>query len=360
MEDAIMQHDEVGPMRELALLALASFTERLLYGQIRRHGRCARATTERRRQLHAEIQQELRADCVEHAAEILSLPIRERHSRWFRMAERWLYREHRSASCGDDGDQADIRSPDGFLALLRAEAERMAEQALGSAAYDRPTDQRDSVSSFARRVGLSRTDARDVWAQTATQIGYDEAYFAFWRRRLAEALTGLAADRLRDSGRLCLLPRRRAKPDPMTRSRRVQRIVERLRVAPQPHDIRKALAMLQRRRAIHRRSPAELLAAAARLDPKSPTIELWRFESAMADNDMLAAARALRRARRRSADPVAVALSRARLAAMRRGHAAGRAILARAIERHPSDERLRAAWRMAAGSAGSGAKPRCA
>jgi hypothetical protein len=76
--------------------------------------------------------------------------------------------------------------------------------------------------------------------------------------------------------------------------------------------------------------------------------------------EMLAAAKALRRARRRSADPVAVALSRARLAAMRRGHAAGRAILARAIERHPSDERLRAAWRMAAGSAGSGAKPRCA
>ncbi len=337
--------------RQLALLALEHFTGRLLRPHIRRHMRCRGANPARRHQIFTELQQELRADCIEHAREVLSLPIRERHARWFRTVERWLYREMRGAN-GWRNEWLEPLSPgdDGLLAVRDAEAQR----GLGFAArHGNRTADADGVTitAFARRTGLGRRTARGVWRHAVARIGFDSDYTGFWQRRLAEAAVGMAADLLRDAGEVALLPRRRTLPDPEGRKRRMRRILRMLSVAPLPTETLSAIAEGRLRRTVREMRPLLLLRAAQRLDPSRADLLLWRFEAAFAAGDLADAKQALRCARDRGVDPPAVHLARARLAARQFGPAAGTAALRRAQKLHPDDARIARALQCAEGHA---------
>lgn len=335
--------------RQQALLALEPFTGRLLRQHIRRHRRCRGASSARRSQIFTDLQQELRADCIEHAKEVLLLPARERHTRWFRIAERWIYRETRDAfPWQDDWAEPLSAGDDGILAVRDSEAQR----GLGFAARHgwRTTDQDGvTITAFAERTGLGRRAARRVWSRAVARIGYGREYTGFWRRRLAEAAAGMAADLLRDAGLVALLPRPRSRPDPEGRRRRIRRILRMLAVAPLSAEVIGAIAEGRLRHSVREMRPLSLLRAAERLDPSRADLLLWRFEAAFAIGALDEARDALRTALVRGVDRAAVRLARARLAAHRFGVAAGSLALRRAQRLHPADARIERALRCAEG-----------
>ena len=343
--------NELETERHLALVALEHFTGRLLRPHIRRNMRCKGASPARRSQIFTELQQELRADCIEHAREVLLLPMRERHARWFRAVERWLYREMRGTNPWRD-EWVDPLSPgdDGLLAVRDAEAQSGLGFAARHGIRTADTDGR-SITAFARRTGLGRRTARGVWTHAVARIGYGSDYTDFWQRRLAEAAVGMAADLLRDAGEVALLPRRRTLPDPEGRKRRMRRILRMLSVAPLPTETLGAIAEGRLRRTVREMRPLLLLRAAQRLDPSRADLLLWRFEAAFAAGDLADAKQALRCARDRGVDPPAVQLARARLAARQFGPAAGTAALRRAQKLHPDDARIARALQCAEGHA---------
>ena len=85
---------------------------------------------------------------------------------------------------------------------------------------------------------------------------------------------------------------------------------------------------------------AEILDAAATIDPADARVPLWRFEAAMADGDLPAALRSVRRARVLGADPIAIVLARARVLEEHRDRNRVIALLSRAAATHGRDERL--------------------
>ncbi|MEQ1630855.1 MAG: hypothetical protein ABL997_00685 [Planctomycetota bacterium] len=333
--------DEDAQRRE-ALLSLQWFTTRLLRGQLRRHGRCRHRPSSQQRELLADLRQELMVDCLSHLDAVLALPPHERHRRWFRFVERWLYRELRRNEALPEHFEASAQAP-------------LDEEALHGSDLPMPTDAgprctpatlrngRTNVTATANAAGLTRRRVRALWVDLADRLGYDATFLCFWRRRLAEALTGLASDQLRDREVVHLLPRPRRRPDPRARLRRIRRILSILSVRPLPHDVRRAIAIAKLRRNTSSARPSDLMAAAAVLDAGRPEIALWRFEAAVADGELAVAARALVDARDFGADGVAVALARARLLAARGRRVAAVALLRRASDRSPHDTRLSAA-----------------
>jgi len=343
-----------GAAHAAALAALEPFLQRLLPAMLRCNRRWRRLPEPTRCDLIGDLRQELRLDCLEHLPVVLQLPQRERHQRWFRLVERWLYRhqpraevaalDHEPGAAG--GGAAFEPTVQTLRGLLPGVATNVLDHLVHRAERHRNGRCNTTATATAIGLGLRRNGVRRLWADTAARLGYDDDFVAFWRRRLAEALLGLAADLLLDRGDLNVLPRRRRKPDPKGRLQRIRRIHAALTVRPVPFALRRSMSLVLRSAAAL--TPVALLDEAARLQPFEPAIPLWRFEAAVAATDHAAACRALRRARALGADPVAVVLARARLLEARgRGHAA-LLLLARARGRQRDDGRLASALASAA------------
>ncbi len=353
------------PVPPPGLLALAPFLQRLLPAMLRRHRRWRSLAGANRLELLADLHQELRLDSLEHEALVVALPPRERHQRWFRLAERWIYRQRSRADSIDDDaaldagpvltdatpTAADLHCllPDVPIDVLERLVHR--GEVLGNG--------RCNATATGQHLGLRRQQVRKLWARTATRLGYDDEFLAFWQRRLAEAITGLAADLLLDREQLVLLPRPRRRPDPKGRLRRIRRIRVVLTIRPLPYVLRQQLARLLRtdRPPL---LPTQLLSIAEQLQPGDPAIALWQFEAAIAAGDAVLAGAALRRARHLDADRTATALARARRLEVCGRMTAARRVLAHA-HRHqrPNDGRLALALALADGTAGGPADSAC-
>jgi hypothetical protein len=306
--------------RETALAALTGFGERLLPGMLRRVMRWRGLSRFELRDLHEDILQELRLDCLEHAAEICRLTPRERHARWFRLAERWLYHYRLRGNTEPlDADRPPVAAavPGGIgqpveveLALGGVTAATTRQLLDGLRTHD---NGRCHVSATARRLSISPRRLRRTWNSIARALGFDEEFLTFWRRRLAEAMAGLAADLLRDADRTRLLHRPRQCPDPRGRLRRIRRIQDELSILPLPPELRSALALVRAADLRDPELPARVLATAEQLAPDLLALAAWRFEATLAVGDLRGAAKSLRRARALGLRRTASSLARARL-----------------------------------------------
>ena len=338
-----------------ALQALEPFAHRLLPGMLRRILSWRGHPESEFHELLLDLQQELRLDCLEQPQLVLELPARDRHRRWFRMAERWIYRQRLRSEKNTTVLEPAIRAESISLEPTAANLQRVLPDAtpavLDSLTRDtqRHANGRCHVSKTAARIGLTSREVRSLWERAAERLGYGAEFLAFWQRRLAEAFTGLAADLLRDTDCLHLLRRPRQLPDPRGRIRRIRRIHGILRVRPLNGKVQRAIAPLLRRAEPGRFSPRSLLAQAAELAPDWAAVHLWQFEACCIDADLDGALRALRRARWLGADYGTTALARARLLEARGRPNAARRGLERAIAR-TGDERLRGAVTMLSGA----------
>jgi hypothetical protein len=332
--------------RRQALASLEWFTTRLLRGQLWRSNRCRFRSAPLRQQLLVEVRQELLVDCLTHVDAVLALSPPERHRRWFRFVERWIYHELRRGEPLPEHFEAAMHDP--AVEAPRVEV-ALPREAVTDTEHRAATlrNGRTNVTATAHATGLTRPRVRALWAHIADQLGYDATFLGFWRRRLAEALTGLACDLLRDRDQVRLLPRPRRRPDPQARLRRIRQILAVLAVRPLPHEIRVAIAMAKLRRGTRSVRPIGLLAAAELLAGGCPKIALWRFEAAVADHELATAMRAVVAARDYGADPVAIVLARAKLLAVRGRIGAAGCLLHRARARQPHDPRLDLATRSA-------------
>lgn len=347
-------HDarDLDARRAEALAALSWFTSHLLRSQLWRSSRGRHRPAAVRRQWLEDLQQELAVDCLDRVDEVLASTPQERHRQWFRLVERWLYRESRHGTFGrlERDEDASAAPTEPAEAGAAPRPRRVLEGELLPSG-------RPNITATAQRNGVPRRQVRELWTEAAERAGYDAAFLAFWRRRLAEALLGLAADQLLDRGQVHVLPRRRRRPDPRARLRRIRRILRVLSVRPVPHALRKAIAAARLRGGARSTDPSHLLQAALLLSPGDPTVLLWQFEAAMMGGDLALAARSLRLAREGGADPVATALARARLLGRRGRATAARFLLLRLSRRWPRDERPREALRLAAARTNGGTQP---
>lgn len=344
------------PSSPAVLAWLDPFVERILPGLVRRLARWKGVPLRRDHDWHADLQQELVVDCLEHQDTIAGLTEAERHQRWFRLVERHLYRHRlrdaRRAEVESDvnliPDPAMVDPASGFRGMQDLPPARRALLRQLLAANTRLGNGRCNMTATSRASGTTRYEVRRLWTDLADALGFDDAYLAFWQRRLAEAALGLAADLLRDTGALRILgERQRRRPDPKGRRRRIRRIQRALLVRPLPSSLRQAMRGILR---ASRGGPAragELIQAAARLAPDHPAVPLWRFEAAIASGDLAGAAAALRTARVTAADRVPVILARARLLEARGRDRAALRLLSRSLVRCHRDGRLLAALRAA-------------
>jgi hypothetical protein len=342
---------------EAALALFEPFARRLLPGALRRLARRRGYTEARRVDLLADVKQELRLDCVEHAGLIVQLSAQERHQRWFRIAERWVYRQRLRVDRVGEGRPAREPSASALPPDAAALAPTLADalpalpsrllHALAHAARQHRNG-RANVAATAAPLGLHPRRVRQLWEEAAARLGYGDEYLQFWRQRLGEALTGLAADLLRDRGQCLLLAGPRNRPDPAGRLRRIRRIHGQLMVRPLPPDLRRALSPSLRRGGAHVLDPRALLSHAAALQPDSPTVWSWSFEDAVARGDLRAAAADVRRARGCGGDAVSQTLARARLLEARGRIGAATALLGRALARHGGADAVRLRLALAA------------
>ncbi|MCU0863872.1 MAG: hypothetical protein MUC36_08780 [Planctomycetes bacterium] len=322
--------------RSAALAMWEVFCRQILPGTLRRIMVWKSVPRARLPELLAEVQQELAVDTLEHAELIATLPLRSRHLRWMRLASRWLYRHWQ------------VRRQEPALAEEPATSNPPTELV--------PTDLppvpsvvllqngRTNLAASAAVSGRGRREVGRELRRWAEAVGRDGAYHGFWRRRTAEALTGLAADLLRDHGRVLLAPRPRAAPDPDHRLRRLRRLASRFVVQPGTRDERSTLRRWTKAPRLGPDAPRQLLEDAVALAPHDTAAWLWLFEACLGDGDLRAAARALRQARLLGEpERMALLLARARLLEARGRWPAACALLQRARQRWPHDQVL-ARW----------------
>ncbi|MBK8978425.1 MAG: hypothetical protein IPM29_21195 [Planctomycetes bacterium] len=321
--------DPTADTRALALAAAADFSARQLPGLVRRLLAWKRLPHSRAAELASELGQEVCVDALEHAGEVSALSDEQLAVRFMRVAQRAAYRlalrptrheepsavpldERPAPECGPDaGPTAGPFAPhESQRALLESIAARGVRLCNG----------RLSTTRTARLLGVDPRRVRGAWLDTAERLGYGDEHQHFWVRRLAEALTAMAAARLVASGRLRVwdAPLRR-RPDPDAESRRLGRIRSALEVRPQVGTVRSVLARVAplSRRARPTLTPDELLDLAAALRPGDAATALWRFEAAVAAGATARAERALRDAEAAGAEPVRLLLARARLCELR-------------------------------------------
>jgi hypothetical protein len=306
--------------------------------------------------LVADLSQEVAADFLAHRAAIEAMTVDQRHERWLRLVGRSHYRlRGREARCIDGSARVDELVVDEPIAAtppsLPASDAEFVEALLQRGV--RLKNGRLNEYITARSIGLSKLQLRRRGQRLIAALQADRDV-EFWRRRLAEALVGLAADVLRDRGLVVIHGEAaRARPDPATRLRRVQRIRERLRFLPLSPALRRVLARYGNR-CIDPLDPARALSAARDLEPHAPPVHLWRFELAVVQRDPQRAARALILARRCGGDPVAIVLARARLLELRGRLPAARALLLRARRRRDAPRLRTCLERIASLSARTG------
>lgn len=330
-----MHTDE--PQRAQALAHLRTFETRVLPGTLRRIAGWKRLGRGELPDLRAELLQELALDCLLHAAAITAMPAPQRHGRWMRLIERWVYR-HRlrprlppatprpTATTGDDDPGAAGRLPDVPDHWVR----------LGNG--------RHNLSASAVRDGRPLAALQSELEQLVARLGGDGERDAFWRARLAEALTGLAADLLRQRGRMLWLPERRSPPDPERRLRRIRALGRRFHVRPSTIEVRRIVRVWTARGELDATAPRRLLADAVRVWPQSPVAWLWLAEACLADGDLRGALAAVR-AHRTLPQPQRgrAVLVRARVLEHRGRWQAALRLLHRASRRWPTQARLRRA-----------------
>lgn len=319
-----------------ALALLTEFCVHVLPLIVRRISIWKGIPPRRRRELTAEVAQELCVDCLEHRDAVLRMSAEERHRRWMRLTGRWIH-----ADCGrrvpglrDDEVAKAATTPEPPPALVR-EAANLVQFRNG----------RCNVVQTARETGTTVRAVRERLDDLATQLDRGQKHAAFWRRRLAEALTGLAADLLLDRGVLNVLPDARRAPDPQGRRLRVRRLADHFQGQDAATERRLARRIARAPRAALG-EPCDLLRHAVALEPDRTEPWLWLFEAALCDGDVRGAAAALRACRRLRCDRATrsrLTLARARLREARGGVAAALRLLVRAIARRPHDGRLRAA-----------------
>lgn len=340
-----------------AIELLEPFRARVLPGLLRKLLLWKGLDRTRHADLIEDLSQELFLDCIQHGAEIISLPERERHTRWLRLLERCVYRQHiRSdrrrdhdvaveyvSTEGESPSQVETDPVDACGLDLPPTQQRFLRQLQDSAAYLK--NGRINSRQSALNLGLRDGTFKHAWGEIAANLGFDDECLEFWRQRLVEALVGLAADLLRDAQLVHVHgePRRR-RPDPAGRIRRIRKLRDAIGSRPLPADIKSVLSHYRRGHLC--RSPLLILGDAASLRPDSAAVQLWLFEAALSEGNLTAASQALRAARHTDAEPVRILLARARLLQFRGRSAAARWLL----DRHPHrDPRLLAARQALAG-----------
>lgn len=295
-----------------------------------------------------DLHQDLLLDCLEHGDTIAALSTQERNGRWFRLLEKRHYqlrlRDGRQTEPGISPDSLVGGPREGLPPQLGTSERNLAHRLLDAATHLK--NGRLNTGATAQRLGVHRRHVVAAWARMATALGYDRDYVDFWRRRLVEALVGLAADLLRDRLRLHIHgEEQRTRPDPRGRLRRIRHIRNQLSVRPVPADIRGVLSLFSGGGIGQRIAPEIALDAAERLDPANAGVQLWRFEAAVATGDLRHAARALWKARATEVEPVRLVLARARLLEARGRPERAEAVLRRALQRQRGDSRLRTSLR---------------
>ncbi len=289
-----------------------------------------------------DLAQEVAADFVAHRQSIEAMSIDQRHERWLRLVGRshyWLRGRTASARQSEaalDEIAAAVSAATQDPALGSGDA-KFAETLMQHGVHLKNGRLNELIT--ARSIGLTPLQLRRRGERlvAALQGGRD---IEFWRRRLTEALLGLAADVLRDGRHVLILEEHgRNRPDPHARLRRVLRIRERLRYLPVDATLRRVL-LRYGSKCRNPHDPERALKSALDLSPNAPHVHLWCFELAIARRHPQRAAHALRQARACAADATAVVLARARLLEVRGCDHAARALLRRA-QRRSDDRRLR-------------------
>lgn len=325
--------------RAAALALLHTFGSRLLPGTLRRIAGWKQLGRGELPELLDELLQELAVDCLQHARAIVSMTPSQRHGRWMRLAERWVYRHHvrpRLPSASPSGrprpfDRADPTAdpaplpdlPDGWVRLANG---------------------RWNVSASAVRDRRPVAELRSELERLAVQLGCDGEYDAFWRARLAEALTGLAADLLRQRGGLRLLPGTRCTPDPERRLQRLRALRRHFHPRPSTIDARRLVRTWARPARFDADAPRRLLRAAVQAWPRSTIAWSWLAEECLDRGDLAGALAAARAERQVPGAPRSrTTLVRARVLEMRGRWSAALRLLERASRRWPHEARLRRA-----------------
>jgi hypothetical protein len=322
--------------REAALTHLQPFSERLLPGTVRRIAAWKRLGSGALTHLVEDLRQELAVDCLEHATAIAAMTPRQRHGRWMRLCERWIYQHHvRARPVAEVGDDtpAPVRSEGGSAPPADLPGD-----------WVRLSNGRSNLSASVRQSGQRLGRLQHQLERTAAMLGRDAEYDAFWRARLAEAMTGLAADLLLLRRVVHVLPRARQRPDPRGRVRRIRAIAQRFPVLPSTIDVRRAMRPWMRHSRFSEGTPLLLLTQAVAIWPFVGPAWLWLFEARLGTGDSRGAAEALRAFRERiGGERVAVTLARARLLEVRGRCRAAVALVERAVRRWPCEPRLREA-----------------
>ena len=323
---------DLDPIRQQALTHWQTFCTYILPRTVRRIVAWKRLSPRRQAELREELRQELAADCLANAAQVVEQPLLVRHGRWLRLAERYVYRHYvavpRQAGPDDPHAEAPVTGP----APDVPEPPELASFGNG----------RRNLLRSARQLGLDVRELRRRVDGLAKRLGENAERRAFWRARLAEALTGLAADLLRDHDLVQLLPRARRRPDPAGRLQRLRGLLAHFPIRPSTSKERAILRQWLKRPDFGSAAPRQLLAAATGLAPTHTATWLWLFEACLADGDLRAAARALRRGRQQAPPAVAATtLARARLLEARGRAARAMALVQRSAQRWPRDATLR-------------------
>jgi hypothetical protein len=289
--------------RTTALTQLAMFQTCLLPTTVRRIAAWKQLSRACLSDLLDDVRQELAVDCLEHAPQIVGLAVRDRHQRWMRIAERWIYHQRiayrwqRTRLGHDDA----LVPPPSLLPLPTPPR------------FESLQNGRLNRAATATRAGRKLRELTAELEGFAWQLGHDDDHHGFWCRRAAEALTGVAADLLRARGGLHLIA---AWPEPDV-DRRLQRV------------------------RLDTTAPRRLLAAARALRPDHAAVWLWTFEAELDAGQLPAAGTALRQARACvGCPPLAQLRARARLLEARGRLAAAARLLQRGRRRRPRDAAL--------------------
>lgn len=318
--------------RQQALTHWHDFCSRFLPGTVRRIAAWKGLSLQRQAELRAELRQELAADCLQHAQQVVLQPTAVRHGRWMRLAERYVYRNYVAVPRQQPPTEAACLPAEPGVPPLLATPPDL--EVIGNG--------RRNLLGTAKRHGIDARSLRRHLDWLAERLGDGDEHRDFWRARLAEALTGLAADLLRDRDQVHLLPRARGRPDPAGRLRRMRRMLVHFHIRPATQRERTILRRWLRRPALDAAAPRRLLESAVTLAPGDRATWLWLFEACLVDGDLRAAAAALRRCRQQAAPTAAAAtLARARLLEARGRHQRAIAVVRRGARRWPRDAALR-------------------
>lgn len=317
-----------------ALVALDRFGGRLLFSTVRRiFGRRGLPFALLPQHLD-ELGQELRLDCVENGAEIAALTEPDRHARWMRLVERWVVADCRA----HPGSTKSTVLPESLEAPGQATAERPEVEFPGW--FRRCDSGRINLAATARECGTSEYRLRRR-CRDALLDSVDAERQRYWGRRLAEALLGIAAERLRLAG---LVPHD-GRADPQRRLLRLRRLARRIPRSGDADCPQQIAGWFARGDRALRCDVRDLLDTATWLHPDDPDAWLWRCEAHLAAGEWATALTSLRRARRlRPRDDLALQVARLRLREARRGEAAAAALAQRAMRRN-GGHRVRELWR---------------